>query len=155
MPWFCLIRQTGLYKVSTSIFWQTSQCFCARNLSSVIKVSGRFPGQLMRDDPLHADKGATDVVKQSPINNAFVSDCLASRTGGLLKNGGHVSSSSGQRSLCATHPVFGVQLSTRGNDKPVQQEQRQRSTAFEGRRYVLCTFPCTPCASVWPGIANC
>lgn len=71
----------------------------------------------MRDgscDRRHADKGAMDIVKQSPINNAFVSECLAPRTG-LLKNGGHMSSSSGQRSLCATHPVFSVQLPALGS----------------------------------------
>lgn len=40
------------------------------------------------DEAPHADEGATHVVKQSPINNASVSDCLASRTGGgvLLNN---------------------------------------------------------------------
>lgn len=43
-----------------------------------------------------------DTVKQSPINNAFVSDCLAPRMG-LLKNRGHMFSSSGQWSLYATH----------------------------------------------------
>lgn len=50
----------------------------------------------------HTDKRAMDTVKQSPINNAFASDCLAPRMG-LLKNRGHMFFSSGQPSLDATH----------------------------------------------------
>lgn len=49
----------------------------------------------MRDysgDGRHAEKGKMDLVKQRPINNAFVSDCLALRKG-QLKNVGHISSS--------------------------------------------------------------
>lgn len=53
------------------------------------------------DDSQHPDKGAMDKLKQGTINNAFVYDCLGPRTG-LVKNGGHVSSSSGLWSLCAT-----------------------------------------------------
>ncbi len=81
-------------------------------------------------DSRHADTGAMDIVNQSPINNAFVSDCLAPRTE-LLKNGGHMSSSSGQWSLCATHPVFSVQLHELRNGTLVHLTYVQPLTVFK------------------------
>lgn len=84
-----------------------------------------------------------DTVKQSPINNAFVSDCLAPRMG-LLKNRGHMFSSSGQWSLYATHPhthphpVFSsLNCETAGLPMQLQLSNRCRTDFFRHFRVTV------------------
>lgn len=71
---------------STSVF-VCAHCVMSFIMGTLSKLINEGCGSVVIVNMLI--KGAMDIVKESPINNALLSDCLAPRTG-LLKNGGQM-----------------------------------------------------------------